>query len=480
MRTEIASAIFISLLLAGCMVGPDYRRPSVDTPQSWRFGEKQVQETADTMWWEQFGDPVLNEHIANALNENKDVKIAAVRVEEYIGRYVYARSPVFPQIGATASASRQLQSEHSFFPLPPTVQNPYNLYDANFSINWEIDLWGKLRRAAEAARAELMGTEEARRGIILSLVSSVSTAYLNLRSLDRQLEIAKDTVNRRREAYRIFALRFARGFASELELNQAKSEYDQALSTIPVIEKSVSQQENSLCLLLGRNPGPVKRGLNIDKLALPAIPAGLPSSLLARRPDIRQAEQNLIAANARIGVARAQFFPSISLTGLLGLESTDLSNLFTGPSRTWNWVVPLNQPIFTGGALYGQLKISESVHKEVLLQYQATIQRAFAEVEDSLIDQRRTHEQLKALYLQVVDLGEYARVARLRFANGYSNYIEVLDAERNLFNAELSYTQTQAALFQAIINLYKAMGGGWLTKIDNEPAKGNMGTSRVE
>ncbi len=480
MKLEITAAIFIFLFLAGCMVGPDYRRPLVDSPSSWRFAEKQVQDTADTMWWEQFGDQVLNELISIALSENKDVKIAAARVEEFIGRYVYARSPLFPQIGATASGGRQLQSELSFFPLPPTVKNPYTLYDANFSLNWEIDLWGKLRRGAEAARAELLGTEEARRGIILSLVSSVSSAYLNLRSLDRQLEIAKDTAERRRDSYRIFALRFARGFASELELNQAKSEYDQALSTVPVIEKSIAQQETSLSLLLGRNPGPVRRGLSIDQLGLPAIPAGLPSSLLTRRPDIRQAEQNLIAANARIGVARAQFFPSISLTGLFGWESTDLSNLFSNAARTWNWTVPLNQPIFTGGALSGQLKASEAVHKEILLQYQAIIQRAFGEVEDALINQRRTRQQLEALFLQVQDLREYARVARLRYVNGYSNYIEVLDAERNLFNAELNYTQTQATLLQALINLYKAMGGGWVMKADSESAKGNTGVGGIK
>lgn len=480
MRFGIAAEILLLLSLAGCMVGPDYNRPIVESPQSWRFAEKQVQETADTMWWKQFKDPVLNELIAVALNENKDVKIAAARIEEFMGRYAYARSPLFPQIGAAASAGRQRQSELSYIPIPLNAQNPYNMYNVYFFANWEIDLWGKLRRGAEAARAELLGAQEAQRGIILSLVSSVSAAYLNLASLDRQLEIARNTVSRRQDSYRIFALRFSRGFTSEMELHQAKSEYDQALATVPVIEKSIAQQENSLCLLLGRNPGPVKRGLSIEALGLPAVPAGLPSSLLTRRPDIRQAEQNLIAANARIGVARAQFFPSISLTGLFGWESTDLSNLFTGPARTWSWAVPLTQPIFTGGALYGPLKAVEAIHKETLLQYQAVIQKAFGEVEDSLIDQRRTREQMQALSLQVDDLREYARVARLRYVNGYSNYIEVLDAERNLFNAELNYTQTQAALFQAMINLYKAMGGGWMVKADDKSVKEGMGMKKMK
>jgi outer membrane protein, multidrug efflux system len=468
MKPEIAITASLILSLWGCMLGPDYHRPAIDSPDSWRFEEKQAKDTADTAWWKQFGDPVLNELIDIALAENKDVKIAAARIEEFMGRYAFARSPLFPQIGAQASAGRQLNSEIGFFPIPPNVQNPNNLYNASFFASWEIDLWGKLRREAQAARAELLSTQEAKRSIILSLVASVSAAYVNMRSLDRQLEIAQSTVARRKDYYRIFALRFQRGFASELELYQAKSEYDQALATVPVIEKSIAQQEHAISLLLGRNPGPVKRGAEIELLGQLTVPAGLPSSLLTRRPDIRQAELSLIAANARIGAARALFFPSISLTGLLGWTSTDLSSLFTGPARTWNWTVPITQPIFNWGALSGQLKASEAVREESLLQYQAVIQKAFSDVENALIDQRRTRQQLEALFLQITDLSEYARIARLRYNNGYTNYIEVLDAERSQFSAELSYTQTQAALFQALINLYKAMGGGWIVKADDK------------
>jgi outer membrane protein, multidrug efflux system len=471
MMLRIAAFTILVFGISGCMLGPDYRRPSVESPPSWRFEDTQAREAADTSWWKQFGDPVLDGLIETALAENKDVRIAAARIEEYMGRYAFARSALFPQIGAQASIGRERNSEVGFVPLPSTVRNPNDLYNASIFASWEIDLWGKLRRGAEAARAELLGTREAKRSVILSLVTSVSAAYVNLLSLDRQLEITRGTVNSRQGSYRIFQLRFEHGFASELERYQAKSEYEAALATVPLIEKSIAQQEHAISLLLGRNPGPVKRGRTMGELGLPAVPAGLPSSLLERRPDIRQAEQTLIAANARIGIARAQYFPSISLTGLFGWESTDLSNLFTGPARTWNWTVPLTQPLFNWGAFSGQVKEAEALREEALLQYQAAIQRAFGDVEDALIDQRSTREQLGTLSRQVADLREYARIARLRYDNGYANYIEVLDAERSLFTADLGRTQTHAVLFQALINLYKAMGGGWISAADERSSK---------
>jgi multidrug efflux system outer membrane protein len=299
----------------------------------------------------------------------------------------------------------------------------------------------------------------------------VANGYVNLRDLDKQLEIAQNTTKTRKESYDLFKLRFEGGVISELELNQVKSEYEQALSTIPQVQKTIAFQENALNLLLGRNPGPVLRGKTIDELTLPAVPAGLPSDLLVNRPDIREAEQNLISANAQIGVAKALYFPSISLTGLFGFASKDLSDLFTGPARTWNWAVPISAPIFTGGAIAGQVKAAEAIQQQVLHQYQKTIQTAFAEVEDSLIDQKRSREQLQAQASQVDSLRQYAQIARLRYENGYTSYIEVLDAERSLFNAELAYTQTQGFLFQALVNLYKAMGGGWIQEAEKMVAQ---------
>src|SRR5208283_494182 len=463
---RIAVITLLVLTLSGCMVGPEYKRPSVDIPQSWHFEEKEAKGIVNIAWWQQFNDPVLNELISIALRENKDLKIAAARVEEFIGKYAVTRASLFPQISANASAERELTSYLVQVPIPASAPNPFTQYQVSLSASWEIDLWGKLRYATTAAHAELLSTEEARRSVILSLVTSVANAYINLLNLDQQLDIARRTAKLREESYNIFNIRFQAGYVSELELSQAKSDLDQVLWTIPPLEKIIAQQENALCVLLGRNPGPISRGKALHDLQMPAIPAGVPSDLLEQRPDIRQAEQILIAANAQIGVARALYFPDITLTGLFGWESTNLSSLFSGPARTWNWVVPFAAPIFTGGAIAGQVKEVEAIEKETLLQYQQTIQNAFRDVEDSLVDQHRTEEQLEALARQVEDLRTYARVARLRYDNGYTSFIEVLDADRTLYVAELNYTQTKGALFQSLVNLYKAMGGGWIVTAD--------------
>ena len=459
----LAAVIFI----AGCAVGPDYRRPSIDTPNAWRFEDKAAMDLANTAWWSQFEDPVLDDLIRTALKENLDLRIATARVEEYVGRYWAGRSGLFPQIRATAFAGRDRISEEGMSPLVSSaLKNPTDSYQAAFNGAWEIDLWGKLRRASEAARADLLGTEEARQAVILTLVSAVANSYINLRDLDKQLQVTIRTAKLREESYKLFKLRYEGGVISELELNQVKSEYEQALATIPQIGKQVSFQENGLSVLIGRNPGPILRGKDMDHLVLPAVPAGLPSEVPEKRPDIRQAEQELVAANARIGVARAQYFPTISLTGLFGWSSSDLSNLFTGPARVWNWGGSLTAPIFTGGAIMGQEKAAEAIQRQALFNYQRTVQNAFREVEDALADQKRTREQLEAQKRQVDALSEYARIARLRYENGYTSYIEVLDAERSLFNAELQYAQTQGLLFQSLVNLYKAVGGGWVIEAD--------------
>jgi len=448
------------------MLGPDYRRPAVETPQAWRFEEKQVKELVDTLWWEQFADPVLDGLIRTALRESKDLKISTARLEEFRGRYDLARSALFPQVGAAASAGRQRTTELGQVPLPSTATNPVELYQGSVLASWEIDLWGKLRRGTEAARANLLATEEGRKSVVLALVASVASAYVSLLELDRQLEIARNTALSREDSFRIFTLRFGAGFVSELELSQAKSEYQLAQASIRSLSKGIALQENALSVLLGRNPGPIERGKTLDGLGLPSVPAGLPSEILARRPDIRQAEQDLISANAQIGVARSLYFPSISLTGLFGWESTRLSQLFTGPARTWSWAVPATQPIFTGGSIGAQIKAVEALRDQSLLQYQKVIQNAFRDVEDALADQRRTRDQLETQGRQVDSLKTYARLARLRYDNGYTSYLEVVDAERSLFDAELAYSQTQGALFQALINLYKAMGGGWITEAE--------------
>jgi len=467
---KILLSFLLALILSGCMMGPDYRRPTVETPASWRFEEKEARDIGNAAWWEQFNDSVLNALIQTALKENKDIMIATARVEEFVGRYAITRASLFPQADAGAAVGRSRATDNSSTPLTPATINPADNYSASLNASWEIDLWGKLRRAKEASRADLLSQEEGRRGVILTLVTSVASAYVNLLNLDKQLEIARRTAQSRKESYDLFQLRFRGGVISELELSQVKSNYEQALAIIPSLEKAIAQQENALSILLGRNPGPVPRGKKIDDLVLPAVPAGLPSELLAKRPDIRQAEQTLIAANARIGVARSLYFPTISLTGTYGFASTDLSTLFQGPSRAWSWNVPLNVPIFTAGAIAGQVEAAEAIQRQALVQYQQSIQTAFREVEDSLIDQRRSREVLEMQTRQVESLRTYARFARLRFENGYTSYIEVLDAERSLFDAELARAQTTGVLFQALVNLYKAMGGGWVMDADNKIA----------
>jgi multidrug efflux system outer membrane protein len=465
-RNIIIISSLLTLSLFGCMVGPNYRRPIVETPPSWRFEEKEAKTVANTAWWEQFDDPVLDELIQTALKENKDVKMAAARVEEFMGRYGTTRAALFPQVGAGVSVGRSRQTGSGPTPLTSATENPANSFLAFLGASWEIDLWGKLRRATEASRAELLSTEEGRRAVILTLLTSVASAYVNLRDLDMQLEIANRTAKSRGESYNLFQLRFRGGVVSELELSQVKSEYEQALATVPFIEKTIAQQENALSVLLGRNPGPIPRGKKIDEFVLPAVPGGLPSDLLENRPDIRQAEQDLIAANARIGVARSLYFPTLSLTGLSGFASTDLSNLFSSSARTWSWAVPMAGPIFSSGAIRGQVKSAEAVQQQALLRYQRVVQTAFREVEDALIDQKRSREQLEIQARQVGSLRNYAHFASLRFDNGYTSYIEVLDAERSLFDAELSHAHTKGVLFQSLVNLYKAMGGGWVVEAD--------------
>jgi multidrug efflux system outer membrane protein len=461
----IALALFL-LLTAGCAVGPDYQKPDVASPPAWLVDMQTAKDTANTIWWEQFNDPTMNDLITTALRENYDLRIATARVEEYYGRYGATRADLFPQVGYGGSASRTQATQKGPIPFPAGTSSKYNTYQADFSASWEIDIWGKIRRATEAARADLMAVEDFRSGVILSLVSSMATAYVDLRSLDRQLEIARQTAKSREESVKLFEIRFKGGNISEMEYSQVKSEYYVALAAIPDLEKRVRQQENFINLLLGRNPGPIVRGKVLDDIALPAVPAGLPSELLARRPDIRQAEQQLIAANARIGVAKAQYFPSISLTGFFGSSSTELKDLFTGPAGAWSYAGSLAGPIFTAGKIKGTVKAAQAAQQEALFGYEQAIRNSFREFEDALIDQDRTRVQLDAQAQQVAALATYARLARLRYENGYTSYIEVLDAERSLFNSQLSYAQTQDTLLRALVNVYKASGGGWVMEAD--------------
>jgi len=460
-RCWVLSLVLFSLF--GCtVVGPDYVRPTVDSPEDWRVDYAAAADVANTRWWEQFDDPVLNQLIDTALRENKDVRIAAARVEEFAARVDITRSGFYPQIGYNGQASRNQASRENFGGVPSGSDRTYSDYGATLNAGWEIDLWGRIRRASEASRAELLAQEENRRTVILSLVSAVANTYVTLRQFDRQLEVSQETLATRAEALRLFEIKFKGGVISELELAQVKVEYEQAAAAIPPIEQQIALTENALSVLLGHNPGGIPRGKSIDALLLPQIPAGAPSSLLANRPDILAAEQNLVAANARIGVARSQYFPTISLTGLFGYASEELDNLLQGSANVWSIGGGALGPIFTGGAIAGQVRASEAVQRQTLTAYLQTVQAAFRDVDDALISVQKSRERLAAEGRRVQALDDYARLAKLRYDEGYASYIEVLDAQRSLFDAQLQYVSVRGDVYTSLVNTYKAMGGGWI------------------
>ena len=463
---KMAFFALASLFLASCTVGPDYLKPSPDTPPAWRLEYEAAAGLADLAWWEGFGDPALNSLIREALKENKDLKIAAARVDQFLGSLDTTRSQFFPQISGTASFSRQKDTETGPTPFPAGVSSIYNNNQAYLSVSWEIDIWGRIRRATEAARADLLASEEGRRAVILSLATNVANGYLTLRALDRQLEIARDTEKAYAKTLQLFRLRHKYGTISRLELSQVESQYESAAQTIPQAESLIAQQENFLSTLIGRNPGAIPRGRTIDELAPVGIPEGLPSTLLERRPDILQAEQNLVAANARIGTAKALYFPVISLTGFLGSASAELSKLFEGPSTIWSVGAAAAGPIFTFGGISGQVKQAEALQQQAFFQYLQTVQNAFREVDDALVGTIKGREKLASQGREVGALKDYARIARLQFEGGTASYFLVLDADRSLFNAQISYVQTQSNIFTSLVNVYKSMGGGWVTEAD--------------
>jgi len=468
-KTRDMSHIFLAayiLILAGCMIGPDYQRPVVNKPDLFRYAVKEMQDTSNESWWRMFQDPVLDGLINEALANNKNVKIAAANIEQAAAILTQVRSPLFPQVSYGGSAARQRGSEMNATPIPGYVSNPQNAFQIFAGATWEIDLWGRIRRLSESAQASLLATEEARRGVILSLVASVASTYIQLLGLDEQLLIAKDDMASYGESMKLFELQFKYGQVSRMTVEQARTRYETAAATIPQIESQIVQTENALSLLLGRNPGPIARGKPLRELAMPSVPSGLPSQLLERRPDIAQAEQNLIAANAQIGAAQALYFPTISLTGSYGQASEDLSNLFKGPARQWSYSGSITGPIFTGGAISGQVQQAEAARKAALLAYESAIQSAFADVENALIARTKTAEQLQAQKRLVDASGEYTRLAKLKYEGGYVPYSTVLQAEEQLFPAELNYVQYNASLYTALINIYKAMGGGWVTEAD--------------
>jgi multidrug efflux system outer membrane protein len=439
----------------------------MEMPEEWRVEGNSESTCVNLQWWENLGDPVLNELIVTALQNNKDLQVAIWKVCEFYAQFMIARSPLFPQIGLNASGVKERFSPSANF-LPQGINPVTPEYTFNFTLSYEIDFWGQVRNASKAAYSEFLAQIENRRTVVLTLVSAVAEAYIFLRQLDLELEIALATLESRRESLQIAKYRFEGGVTSEIEVTQAEFAYQDTLGSLKQLERLIPQQENLLSILLGQNPGSILRGKSVYQLTLPKeVPMGLPSDLLERRPDILQAENQLIAANANIGVARAAFFPQISLTGLFGGDSFELKKVFTKGARTWQIGGTLLQQIFTGGALIGQLRVTEAQKEEAIFGYEQTILNAFREVDDALIGHKKAKEEVIVRKAEVDALKEYLHLAWLRYYEGETQYLTVLDAERQLFAAEIQQAETQGDLFTTLVQIYKALGGGWVVDADS-------------
>ena len=450
-------------LLGGCAVGPDYERPELEVPESYVQPVEQGENFANTPWWELFQDEQLQALIRIALEENQELGIAAARVEEFRAILGVTRADQFPTVDITASGA-QAEGSDNVFPgnVPGLPDEKVENYRLSADVFFELDLFGRLRRSTEAARAQLLATEEARRSITISLVASVASSYMLLRDLDAQMEIARRTQRTRADSLAIIQARFDKGTVPKLDVNQAEIELAVADAAVAVAQRVVTQTENALAVLLGRNPGAIPRGQALEQQLLPPdVPAGLPSELLQRRPDVLASEAELAAQTARIGVAEAARWPSLSLTGALGFESDDLSTLTDSGSDFWSAGVGIFAPIFNAGRNRSRVEIEEARTEQALLAYEQTVQRAFREVEDALVAVRTYREEHAARSRQVAAARSAAMLSRARYDGGVTSYLEVLDTERSLFSAELAESQTLRLYINAIIELYKALGGGW-------------------
>ena len=452
----------ICLLLTGCTVGPKYKRPPVAVPDAYRgiapeAGTQTAASLGEEKWWVVFHDPQLEALIHEALAQNYDVRIAATRVVQAQALLGITRADQFPTITGGAAASNERFPATRITPEFETSPSAVNL-----SLFWELDFWGKYRRATEAARASLLATEWGQKAVISSLVSNVASAYFQLLELDSQLGISRRTLVSRQESLRLVQVREQGGATSLLDVRQSEQLVYTAAAAIPDLERRIEQQENLISILLGKNPAPVTRGKSLVEFPiLPTVPVGLPSELIERRPDIQASEQQLIAANARIGVAKAAYFPQIALTATAGYQSPALTDLFTGPAGLWNFGGQLVQPIFTGGRLRSNVRLTEAQQQEAVLAYQQSIQQAFREVSDSLVAYRKNQEFRVQQDLLTSSAQDATRLSKMRYQGGVTSYLEVLDSDTRYFDAELGLAQAQFNERLALVQLYNALGGGW-------------------
>lgn len=496
--SKICLSFLFVFFLHSCTFYPRYERPCMEMPEEWRVLSDETETIVNVRWWESLKDPILDDLIEEALASNKDLRIATARIAQFRAQLGIVSSELYPQIYAQGTATRTrtsqtLASEQIFSDskksnssidsyagqgagalgglLPdlgqlfPVISNDYR---AVLTASYELDLWGKIRSATDASLAELIGQIDARRTVILSLVSSVASSYILLRQYDRQLQISQQTFNSRKYSYDLAQVRFKEGLTSELEVAQALAELDQAEIQVIQFQTLIPQQENLISVLIGHPPNAIKRGLPVDGWQLPLeIPAGLPSDLLEQRPDILQAEQQLMAANFRIGEARALYFPDLTLTGYYGYETGELHRLFTDPSRAWQWMANLLQPIFTGWRITSTVDLAKARKQEAVYNYLQTILTALKEVDDALIAHKNAKQSVIVEAKRVQDYTVYLHLATLQYENGLVDYLNVLDAERRLFDSQLDLAQGQANVFITLVNIYKALGGGWIIDAEN-------------
>lgn len=463
------AVILLTLFSTGCAVGPNYHRPAVQIPENFRSPQPmppaQAESLADLKWFEVFKDSKLQDLIRTALAQNYDLRTAVANVEAARANLGITRSNQYPNVTASGDVQLTRLSRDGSFPLPETFVPSQNRNWGQASLNllsFEVDIWGRLRRATESARASLLSAEENRKAVITTLVADVATDYFTLRELDYELAISRRTLSTREESLRLIQSRRGGGVATLLDLRQGEQLVYTASQTIPTTLQQIEQTENQITLLLAKNPGSIVRGPSFTEQEIPPeVPAGLPSALLERRPDIRAAEQNLIAATANIGVAKAAYFPQISLSGLLGGQSTQLTSLFTGPHSAWSFVPQVTQPIFTAGRLKSNVRLAEAQQQSAMVQYQKTIQTAFTEASNALIAHERLRESRVEQEKLVAALRDRTRLAYVRYEGGVDTLLNALDADRDLFQAELSLAQIRLNELLSVVQLYKALGGGW-------------------
>ncbi|MGH7794937.1 MAG: efflux transporter outer membrane subunit [Candidatus Binatia bacterium] len=462
--TRTAVVAVVVLLFTGCTLGPDYRRPPVSIPDNYRgvVGAPTAESFADLPWFEVFGDPVLQELVREALENNYDLRIAAARVEEARAQIGIARSFLFPQLDFRGGGTAQQVSRVTEPPESFGANRHFQNWLLGFGLAWELDVFGRIRREAEAATALFLATEQAQRGVLITLVADVAQSYFTLRELDLELEIARRTVQLNDDTVRFYQTRLSGGVSNRLELDTAVSNRSRTASTIPELERQIAIQENQINLLLGRNPGPISRGVALtEQYYPPSIPAGLPSVLLERRPDIKAAEELLVSANADVGAAKALFFPNFSLTAALGGASHDLSNIADRRAAIWSLTGGVLQPIFQGGRITSNYEAAKARFEQAVAQYQRSAQNGFREVADALVTIEKLQSVRLELEVGVRALQDATNLARLRYETGLANYLEILIADQELFTQELALARVRGGQLNAVVQFYRALGGGW-------------------